>query len=142
MEDHTYGNVVESISDEFDRQLDSISVEYGFDYGVEFEIAVCEALRRILPRKYGVCRGFVVDKRGNVAGDDIIVYDADSFPNLRFEGNREDLARKARIPVDAVYAYIEAKHSLTSETLAKAIKQVIDDMSRTQAGGRVQGERP
>ena len=114
------------ISEAFDRCLDGMSVVYNFEYGEEFEIAVCETLRRILPRRYGVSRGFVVGKNGDTAGDDIIIYDADSFPSLRFNGNREDLALKGRIPVDAVYAYIEAKHTLTPKTLSKAILQVMN----------------
>lgn len=125
MKDHTYGSIVRDISDAFNRYLEMMSAEYNFDHGDEFEIAVCETLRCVLPRKYGVCRGFVIDKQGAFAGDDIIIYDADSFPDLRFSGDRVGLARKARIPVDAVYAYIEAKHNLTPDTLSKAVAQVI-----------------
>ena len=61
--------------------------------------------------QYGICRGFVVNAAGEKAGDDIIVYDRMRFPTLRaLEG--EDYSRKEQVPIEAVYAYIEAKHTL------------------------------
>ncbi len=119
-----YNKMIDKLSLEFDRQLDEMSIVYNFDYGPEFEIAVCELLRRILPSRYGICRGFAIDKDGKTAGDDIIIYDTFRSPTLRFLNREDDYARKNQIPVDAVYAYIEAKHTLDSNTFPKAIKQV------------------
>lgn len=59
--------------------------------------------------KYGICRGFVVDRHGNTAGDDIITYDQELYPTLRFFDSDNQFAQKEQIPVEVVYAYIEAK---------------------------------
>lgn len=80
------------------------------EVGSELEIAICYALRRLLPERVGVCRGWIVDSSGAKAGDDIIVYDAARFPTLR--GLGPDVALKERVPAEAVLAYIEVKRTL------------------------------
>lgn len=125
MEDYVYNDIVQNIAQAFERELGNIDAVYNFDYGDEFEIQVCKFLRRFLPLKYGICRGFIVDKHGNKAGDDIIIYDQELYPTLRFL-NTDGFAQKEQIPVEAVYAYIEAKYTLTSGALKKAVKQVGD----------------
>jgi len=85
---------------------------HNFDYGDEFEIALCEVLRTILPGRAAVCRGYVIAQDGRMAGDDIIVFDATRFPVLRALG--DDLSRKEKVPAEAVLAYIEAKHTLST----------------------------
>ena len=97
-------------------------------YGGEFEIAICQILREFLPNKYGICRGFVVSSDGEIAGDDIIIFDQERFPTLKLKGVGQ-YARKEQIPIEAVYAYIEAKHSINllqkdNNSIFKAIKQV------------------
>lgn len=124
MEDFYYNGIVEIIAQAFEREIGQMSVVYNFDYGDEFEISICKVLRKFLPLKYGVCRGFVVDKHGNTAGDDIIIYDQELYPTLRFIELDNQFAQKQQIPVEAVYAYIEAKHTLNSTSLLKAVKQV------------------
>ncbi|UCS95037.1 hypothetical protein KZP23_08515 [Echinicola marina] len=106
-----YGNYVKTLNDKFIRRLEDIEAEFNFDYGDEFEIAICEILRSFLPQKFGICRGFVVDSKGNTAGDDIIIYDQERFPTLKLV-HRNDYSRKEKIPIEAVYAYIEAKHNI------------------------------
>ncbi len=64
------------------------------DRGEEFELALCQVLRTAIPQKYGICRGFVVNRAGDVAGDDTVIFglqeardrtdaDADSRPLIR-----------------------------------------------------------
>ena len=124
MDDFIYNGIIDNIARKFENELCNIEAKYNFDYGDEFEIAVCKFLRRFLPLKYGVCRGFVVDKNGNSAGDDVIIYDQELFPTLRFLDVENQFTQKEQIPVEAVYAYIEAKYTLNENTLKKAIKQV------------------
>jgi len=109
-----YGGYVTTLAERFDEALREIQVGYNFEYGSEFEIAICQTLRRALPHKYGICRGFVVDASGEIAGDDIIIYDRARFPTLRLLTD-EDYSRKERIPIEAIYAYIEAKHTIDIE---------------------------
>jgi hypothetical protein len=87
---------------------------HNFEHGDEFEVAVCEILRPILPMRYGICRGYAVNADGVTAGDDIIIYDRMRFPTLRGL-EEENYARLEQVPIEAVYAYIEAKHTLQLE---------------------------
>ena len=124
MEEFVYNDIIKNISQEFERSISHISAVYNYDYGVEFEISVCKFLRRFLPLKYGICRGFVVDRYGNTAGDDIIIYDQELYPTLRFLTPDNQFAQKEQIPVEAVYAYIETKYTLNPNSLKKAVQQV------------------
>ena len=124
-----YDGFLETISKEIEAEFNRIWGEYNFEYGVEYEIALCELLRKLLPRKYGICRGYVVTQTGEKEGDDIIIYDRVRFPVLRVLD--ESFVRKQKIPVEAVYAYIEAKHTIHLEgdendgqSLEKACSQV------------------
>lgn len=111
MTDFLYHNYVQTLSSRLESQFTTIAAQYGYEYGVEFEIIICEILREILPEKYGVARGYVVDKEGNVAGDDIIIFDKSIFPTLQLR-KQNSFARKEYIPIEAVYCYIEAKNTL------------------------------
>lgn len=121
-----YDNLVGRIAKSFDAALSEIEAEHNFDYGNEFEVALCKTLRQVLPHKYGICRGFVVNEQGDSAGDDIIIYERIRFPTFRFL--EEDYSRKEKVPIEAVFAYIEAKHTLqlkgeSGTSLSKAISQ-------------------
>lgn len=117
-----YNNYLRFLSEKFERRLEELFPDYNFDYGDEFEVAICEILRNFLPSKYGICRGFVVNSIGQKAGDDIIIYDRERFPTLRLLG--ETYSRKENIPIEAVYAYIEAKHTLDEKTILKSFNQI------------------
>lgn len=103
-----YKNLIDRISDRAEAIFSEIESIYNFDKGDEFEIAVCKLLMAILPEKFGVCRGHVITKNDEVAGDDIIIYDKHNFPLLRLL-DEDNLWRKQYVPVEAVYCYIEAK---------------------------------
>lgn len=118
-----YDNYALDLSKKFLSRLEDIKADYNFDLGDEFEIAICEILRNFLPTKYGICRGFVVDINGKKQGDDIIIYDQLNFPTLN-TNTKSDFSRKENIPIEAVYAYIEAKHTLTKASLEKSIYQI------------------
>lgn len=121
-----YDDFVKKIADRFDSALAEIEAVHNFEYGSEFEIAVCKTLRRALPQRFGICRGYVVNKDGETAGDDIIIYERLRFPTLR--ALEEDYSQKEKVPIEAVFAYIEAKHTLDIEgngsgSLMRAIQQ-------------------
>lgn len=125
-----YGNYLENLSKAFKYRFEQISTHYNFDNGDEFEIALCYVLREILPSKYGICRGHVVNSKGEFAGDDIVIYDKECFPTLRVFP-QESYDRKQDIPIEAVYAYIEAKYTMhingdpqDKQSLIKACSQV------------------
>jgi len=107
-----YADLIKTIAAHFDSALNEMKAVHNFDFGDEFEIAVCKVLRRVLPQRYGICRGFVVSESGKSAGDDIIVFERTYYPTLRSLADGE-YAQKEQIPVEAVFAYVEAKHTLT-----------------------------
>jgi len=124
----TYSDFLEEINIRTKALFSEISAEYNFDNGPEFEIALCKFLRVILPTRYGICRGFVVSNDGTTAGDDIIIFDQERFPTLRLL-QTIDFGQKQKIPIEAVYAYIEAKHTLCLEgsggqSLEKSLSQI------------------
>lgn len=106
-----YDEYTRKMSIHFHRKIEYIETVYNFDLGMEFEVAICEVLRSFLPTKFGICRGFAVDEDNKKEGDDIIIYDQQRFPTMRFL-EKGDFTRKESIPVEAIYAYIEAKHTL------------------------------
>jgi uncharacterized protein DUF6602 len=121
-----YGDFVRTIATTFDQALQNIAVEHNFELGDEFEVPLCKILRKVLPQKFGICRGYAINRDGDVAGDDIIIYERMRFPTARLID--DDWSLKQRVPIEAVLAYIEAKHSLTLEgdggqSLLKALAQ-------------------
>jgi len=122
-----YADFVQGIARSFDDALAAIETVHNFELGGEFEIAICETLRRVLPNRFGICRGYVVDSAGAVAGDDVIIYERLHYPTSRLL-REEDYARKEKIPIEAAFAYVEAKHTLQIEgdgesSLRKAVSQ-------------------
>ena len=127
-----YDDYVRRLAERASAALSDIDpIGSNLEYGPEFELAVLRWLEGILPSRYGVARGYVVTHDSDKAGDDLLIYDRLNFPWLRGQGE-PDPSRKDRIPAEAVYCYIEAKHSLIvegvresgSQTLATALSQV------------------
>ena len=90
---------------------DWFAVSNNLEYGVAFEIVLCDTLSNTLPDRFGVCRGYVVTEHNESTGDDIVIFDRGSFPTLAMR-RRDDWAGKEFVPAEAVYSYIEAKHTL------------------------------
>lgn len=123
-----YNDYLRRMSRRLIDRVNGIEAFFGFDYGREFEVVLCEMLRQILPDRFGICLGHVVSRRGTQAGDDIIIFDQSRFPTLRLHGPL-DYSRKEWVPIEAVCAYIESKHTLTlqgkgGQSLKKAVNQV------------------
>ncbi|WP_438025844.1 DUF6602 domain-containing protein [Sorangium sp. So ce233] len=121
---------------EFDRRLAyevadiRDKARHNFELGDGFEVALCRVLRDLLPDRVGICRGYIVDRNGDSAGNDIIVFDATRFRTPRVPESKEE------VPVEAVFARIEAKHTLYAhakahesnpgQSLVKACRQIAD----------------
>ena len=134
-----YRGYLRSLAAAFQHQFEEISTHHNFDLGDEFEIALCTVLRKVLPQKYGICRGFVVPAEGDSAGDDIIIYDHERFPTLRLLLD-EGYTRKQDVPVEAVYAYIEAKHTLHTAGDAADAQSLLNACSQVSAVKRIPRE--
>ena len=132
MTSRLYDDYVAKLSRRFDKALSEIEAGHNFDYGDEFEIALCKVLRLVIPFDFGICRGYVVDAVGDKAGDDIIVFDRARFPTLRALGE-ENYAQKEKVPIEAVYAYIEAKHTLHLDgTGAASVRHACQQVARVK----------
>jgi hypothetical protein len=103
---YLYDNFLPRLQNKIETFFASIKANYNFDLGDEFEIQICKLLRLFLPSKYGVCRGFVVNRYGDKAGDDIIIFNQERFPTLRLLP-KDDFSLKEEIPIEADYAYFE-----------------------------------
>jgi hypothetical protein len=124
-----YVGLIQGIAAAFDRALEEIQAEHNFELGDEFEVALCKVFRKVLPQRLGICRGFAINRSGQTAGDDILIYDRMRYPTARLLG--EDLTIKENVPIEAIFAYVEAKHTLeiegdTGQSLTRAIQQVRD----------------
>lgn len=114
MTKYFYRNYVLTLSERVAASLSTIETKQNFEYGPEFEIAMCQVLRSALADRFGIARGYVVNAEGDAAGDDIIIFERSRFPTLALR-NRDDFARKEFIPIEAVYCYVEAKHTVNLE---------------------------
>jgi hypothetical protein len=128
MAEFIYSNYVRTLSRRFVANIDAIVAGYNFEYGPEFEVAICETLRSALPDRFGIARGYVVDANGSKAGDDILIYERSRFPTLALR-DRDDYGRKEFVPIEATFCYVEAKHTLHLEgddpqSLSRACEQV------------------
>jgi hypothetical protein len=132
MPKYLYRNYVETLSKRFQSNLNEIEVEHNFDFGPEFEIAICKTLRSALPDKYGIARGYVVNAEGESAGDDIVIFEQSRFPTLDLRGTGS-YENKEFIPIEAAYAYIEAKHSLHLEGEGgQSLKRAVDQVEKVK----------
>lgn len=134
-----YNGYLLNLARTFDQRFQQMSTHYNFDLGDEFELALCHILREVLPQKYGVCRGFVTPADGASAGDDIIIYDSVRFPTLRLFP-RESYDIKQEVPVEAVYAYLEAKHTLHINGAASDAQSLLKASSQVAAVKRITRE--
>ena len=77
-----------------------------------------EVLRRYLPRRYGVSRGVVIDSNGATSDQiDIVIYDPQYTPTML------DQQDHRYVLAEAVYAVLEVKPEINSETLQYAAKK-------------------
>ena len=74
-----------------------------FDSGIGVEEIVREELRRILPSRYSVECGVIVDRAGRTGGDyDMIIFNDLWFPHVK--AGATSSSRRAFYPIDGVYA--------------------------------------
>ena len=98
-----------------------------------------EFISKILPGKYGVDSGYVIDYEGNISNQiDIIIYDNLYSPFIMSSG-----AGVKYIPAEAVYAVAEIKPTITKAYLKYANDKVesVKKLKRTVRGVTVAGIR-
>lgn len=95
-----------------------------FDAGSGIEDIVREQFRMLLPARYTVTPGVIIDRNGNNCGDcDLVVANRFWAPLLKYGATNE--SRRVHIPVEAVYSVIEIKQTLTEDSLDKAMEKLV-----------------
>lgn len=96
-------------------------------------------LREILPTKYGIDKGYIIDSDGNESEQiDIIIYDA-LYPPLIMVSN----AGEKFIPAESVYAIIEVKPKINKAYLEYANQKIesVKKLKRLSRGMTCAGKR-
>ena len=120
------------------------ALDHGGTLGDETELAWRDFISRLLPTRYQVCDGFVLDAQGLRSDQiDIIVCDRHYSPPLFQAGSVQ------YVPAEAVYAVFEVKQRIDRKTLRQACAKVssVRRLSRTTApmttaDGLLEGKPP
>lgn len=97
---------------------------YNYDSGLPLEEIVRASLRQLLPLRYAVRAGVLVDRQGQSAGDcDVVIFNDLWFPSVKAGPTPE--SRRTYLPIEGVYAVGEIKQSLNECTLDKAMKKLV-----------------
>lgn len=104
------------------------------EHGNVAEATLRRWLEGFLPRKYGVCRGFVIEtwlqslNKGELRHYDVIIYDALNAPVMWAEDNPDVVPerRNQAIPARHVIAILEVKARLNGTESTKATSKLIE----------------
>ncbi len=89
-----------------------------FDSGIPIEDYIRNEIKKLLPPKYAVTSGTIVDKDHNTCGDcDIIIFDNFSSPLIKNPSTYD--SRRKIIPYESVYGIIEIKQRYNTGVLDK-----------------------
>lgn len=95
-------------------------IGHNLEYGLGAEIVFRNLLREILPKKYGVGKGKLINKTGGVSRHlDVIIYDQINCPSL-FADEHENLI----LPIEGALVVIEIKTRTTSSVLREAFENL------------------
>ena len=87
-----------------------------FDSGIPIEDYFRQEFQKLIPPKYSLTCGSVIDKNHNTCGDcDVVFYDSFSYPKLK-SSTTEDSRRKF-MPFESVFGIIELKQTLNTGAL-------------------------
>jgi len=90
---------------------------HSYEKGMRTELALVEFLRKVLPNRYGVGRGEIIDSTGRIARQcDVVIYDALHAPLLHQSES------SIVFPAESVYAVIEMKPVLCRDTFRDAVR--------------------
>lgn len=95
-----------------------------FDSGLPLEEIVRAGLQRLLPHRYSVRHGVLVDGRGESAGDcDIVLFNELWFPAVK--AGPMPHSRRTYLPIEGAYAVGEVKQTLSEATLDAAMEKLV-----------------
>ncbi len=110
----------------------NIRIDHDLEDGKYREYLIKNILNKIVPKKYSITNGFIIDSDNNRTEEmDIIIYDSNYVPPFFDE-------TYTIVPIEAVVAVIQVKTSLTKKQLNGAIKNVNSiDKVHAKTGGKI-----
>jgi hypothetical protein len=103
-------------------------MKHNLEKGLGNEQSLRDLLADILPHRYGVAKGKIINSSGEMSRQlDIIIYDSLNYPVLFIDENKNQI-----LPVEGVYGVIEVKTSLTSGLLTEAFDNLFSVYSLHQ----------
>ena len=101
----------------------NVSID-NFDSGLPFEALVRSELGRLLPKRYKILDGLVLDRNGKTAGKcDFVVFNEKWFSLIKSPLTQD--GGKPYLPIEGVYAVGEIKQSLSIKTFDQAMAKLI-----------------
>jgi hypothetical protein len=95
-----------------------------FDSGLGIEDVMRDEIRKILPSRYSIERGVLIDRKGQTGGDyDLLVFNESWFP--RIKAGATESSRRSYYPIGGAYAVGEIKQTLNYSTLDAALQKLI-----------------
>jgi hypothetical protein len=95
-----------------------------FDSGPGIEDIVRDQMRMLLPDRYAIVPGVVIDENGDNCGEcDLLIVNRHWEPLLKYGATNE--SRRVHVPVEAVYTVIEIKQTLTESSLDDAMEKLV-----------------
>jgi hypothetical protein len=100
------------------------------DHGFVAENSIRNWLRSFLPKRFGVCKGYIITHDLEYAGPleewDVVVYDAIESPILftREASDGDDHVERRAIPVEYVRSIVEVKSALNPKSTKEVVKKL------------------
>lgn len=112
-----YQGVVQQLRSEVDL-INALFQHQGVK-GEGNESVIRDLLTRFIPKRYGISTGVIIDRHGNHSRQcDIVIYDSFLYPSLL------SLTHSHLFPVDIVYAVIEVKTTLNSQSSKESLQNI------------------
>jgi hypothetical protein len=105
------------------RREKSVAID-NFDSGLPFEGLVRDELRLLLPQRYSVTSGLVLDRQGKTGGKcDTIIFNDLWFSPVKSPASKE--SGTTYVPIEGVYAVGEIKQTLSASVLDAAMEKLV-----------------
>jgi hypothetical protein len=105
------------------QQEKALAVD-NFDSGVPFENLVREEFHRLLPQRYAVTSGRLLDRYGKTAGNcDVVIFNDVWFSPVKAASTKE--SRNSCVPIEGVYGVGEVKQALSAAVLDEAMEKLV-----------------
>ncbi len=110
----------------------NIRIQHNLEDGKYREYLVKNVLEKIIPSKYSITNGFIIDSDNNISDEmDIIIYDKNYVPPFFDE-------TYTVVPIESVIAVIQVKTTLNCNTLKDSINNLNSiDRLNAKIGGKI-----